>query len=376
MSIAALAFPIELDERDQELGLVPRRGPSGGSHSGGGSSEGGGEGESGGSSGSSGSSSKSEGEGEGEGGEEGSSGSSATGKSTPEEAPPPYDPPPSYHSSSSQFHTSTGEAVAAYGGGSTTIKQLPAGVPFTGRSYDGGIRPQVYGSRTFGSGYPYGGGGYWLVGRPFPFGFWPVYYYPYYYGDHEYGPENNSSRPGGAESMALVQSTNASISSNASLSSNTSSNSTAPSNSTSIPLNTYAIMGDSDSVRAVLDALVLNCSVINSTIMPYNANASGSVQPEQAVQYYRASSFALFLEGYNNTAASAASAPPSNTTASNMTSDTPLPTNLSLDFLDCLNQTIGNAVPMTNDGSALGLPAPVWSLVGLFWLVLIMARRV
>ncbi|EJU01543.1 hypothetical protein DACRYDRAFT_22641 [Dacryopinax primogenitus] len=172
--------------------------------------------------------------------------------------------------------------------------------------------------------------------------------------------------------MTLIQSSNTSVSSNASLPSNTTSNSTIASNTTSAPLNTYAIMGDSDSVRAVLDALVLNCSVINSTITPYSSSASNSAQPEQAVQYYRASSFALFLEGYNNTAASAANAPPSNTTASNVTSDTPLPNNINLDFLDCLNQTIGNAVPMTNNAAGL---APVWRLIIFFLLVWFLARR-
>ncbi|KZT50601.1 hypothetical protein CALCODRAFT_444370 [Calocera cornea HHB12733] len=293
----------------------------------------------------------------------GSSSSSSTGSkgTTPDESPPPYDPPPAYHSSSSTFRSSTGAEVAAYGGGSTTIKSVPAGVPFAGRQYDGAIRPQVYGSRTLGSGYPYGGGGFWLVGRPFPFGFWPIYYHPYYYGDDEYGPENNSSRPGGAESVALVQSNN----------------------TAEPPGNIYHILGDSDSVRAVLDALVLTCSAVNNSITPYNANATGAPQPQQAVQYYRASSFVLFLDSYNNTAALPANAPPSNTTASNVTADTPLPSGLDMTFLDCINSTIGDAVPMTNDQSsaaiagvlAAGVGAPMWGALSFFWLMWVMCRH-
>lgn len=199
------------------------------------------------------------------------------------------------------------------------------------------------------------------MGRPFPFGFWPIYYHPYYYGDDEYGPENNSSRPGGAESTAVIQS-----------------NSTTLSNST----NTYQILGDSDSVRAVLDALVFNCSVVNSTISSYNANATGSPQPEQAIQYYRASSFVLFLDGYNNTAALASNQPASNTTASNVT-DTPLPSGIDETFLTCLNVTIGNAVPMTNDQSSgalagvlgAGVGAPIWSVLSLFWLTWMLGKH-
>ncbi|KZO99197.1 hypothetical protein CALVIDRAFT_405001 [Calocera viscosa TUFC12733] len=355
---------VDLEERAWPL-LAPRRGPSGGGgHSSGGGDSGGGGGESSGgsSSGSSGSSSKGTGGDDGDGsGSSSSSGSTSKG-TTPDEAPPPYDPPPAYRSSASTFHSSTGDEVAAFGGGSTTIKSIPAGVPFSGREYDGGIRPQVYGSRTLGSGYPYGGGGFWLVGRPFPFGFWPIYYHPFYYGDDEYGPENNSSRPGGPESITLIQSNNTAEPAN----------------------NTYHILGDSDSVRAVLDALVFNCSAVNSTISPYSANATGAPQPQQAIQYYRASSFVLFLDSYNNTAALPANAPPSNTTASNVTADTPLPSGLDMTFLNCINETIGNAVPMTNDQSSgaiagvigAGVGTPVWSVISLFWLVWVMCRHV
>jgi len=306
---------------DSSWELVPRKGPSGGgSHSSG-------------------------------AGKSSSSGSSSKSSSSKGSAPP------SYKSSTSTFRTSIGSNVAAYGSGSSTIKSIPAGIPFAGRQYDGGIRAQVYGSRRLGSGYPYGGGGFWIIGRPFPYGFWPIYYHPDYYGDNEYGPENNSSRPGGVESTAVVQSNSSSIS-----------------NST----NTYQILGDADSVRAVLDALVFNCSVVNSTISSYDANAEGAPQPEQAVQYYRASSFVLFLDGYNNTAELASNQPASNTTASNVTADTPLPSGIDETFLTCLNDTIGNAVPMSNGLSLVlgaGAGAPIWSLLSLFWLLWVVGKH-
>ncbi|KZT54061.1 hypothetical protein CALCODRAFT_457199 [Calocera cornea HHB12733] len=283
------------------------------------------------------------GKGGGGGKSSGKSGSSSKGNSAP----------PSYRSSASSFRTSTGAQVSAYGFGSSSIKSLPAGGPFAGRLYDGGLRPQVYGSRTLGSGYPYGGGGYWIMGRPFPFGFWPIYYEPLYYGNDEYGPENNSSRPGGVESFALIQSNN----------------------TVEPDGNVYHILGDADSVRAVIDALVLNCSAVNSSIGSYSAKTDGMPQPQQAVQYYRASSFALFLDQYNNTAALPANAPTSNSTAGKVITDTLLPDGLDMTFLTCINTTIGNAVPMTSDAVASvgdAVDHPFKGAFFLFFLILLL----
>jgi hypothetical protein len=76
------------------------------------------------------------------------------------------------------------------------------------------------------------------------------------------------------------------------------------------------------------------------------------------VQYYRASSVALTLDGYNNTGALAPEGTP----------DTPLPTNIDTSLLDCLNQTIGLAVPLI-DGAVFQLAAPNMGLVCLAWLL-------
>jgi hypothetical protein len=99
----------------------------------------------------------------------------------------------------------------------------------------------------------------------------------------------------------------------------------------------------------VLDALVANCSVQNtaSAIATFDRNAPiATVAPEQVVQWYRASSFALSLDTYNNTAALPSNAPVSNTSTLPTMSDTALPAGLNLTFLACLNATTALAVPL------------------------------
>ncbi|KAJ7508073.1 hypothetical protein B0H11DRAFT_2308278, partial [Mycena galericulata] len=82
--------------------------------------------------------------------------------------------------------------------------------------------------------------------------------------------------------------------------------------------------------------IVANCSSslvassINAALpTPFNVSAA---EPEQVLQYYRASSVALTPDGYNNTTVFA----PENSTA-----NTPLPAGTDANLLDCLNQTIG-----------------------------------
>jgi hypothetical protein len=114
---------------------------------------------------------------------------------------------------------------------------------------------------------------------------------------------------------------------------------------------TYHLVGDAASVRAVLTALISNCSAQDTTgqIAVFARDASvPSVYPEQAVQYYRASSFALTLDGYNNTASLASNQPADNNTAPPAMADTPLPTSLNTTFLQCLNTTTAFALPVVN----------------------------
>jgi hypothetical protein len=132
--------------------------------------------------------------------------------------------------------------------------------------------------------------------------------------------------------------------------------STVPVKSSSSSTNeTYHLVGDAASVRAVLTALISNCSAQDTTgqIAVFARDASvPSVYPEQAVQYYRASSFALTLDGYNNTASLASNQPAYNNTAPPAMADTPLPMSLNTTFLQCLNTTTAFALPVVEDTPA------------------------
>ncbi|QRV84191.1 catalytic domain thiamine pyrophosphokinase [Ceratobasidium sp. AG-Ba] len=253
---------------------------------------------------------------------------------------------------------SRGASSYSRGGGSPTT--IGAGTTFAGRSIGGGSRDQVYGTSRYGSGYTYGSSGNTVAGRGFPFGYWPVFV-PIgagagYYGYREYGPANNSSRPGGPMQYAVVRS------------------SEWPQENTTAPINnataSFYIVGDADSVSAVMDALVSDCSVVNATGQNVDDN-NPAVHVEQAVQYYRASSFMLALSSYNNTANLASNAPTDNNTAPPPASaDTPLPAGTNTTFLNCLNTTIGDAVPIMD--AAPGTLRAVGGLnaVGMLWLVI------
>ncbi|KAF8137691.1 hypothetical protein EV363DRAFT_675516 [Boletus edulis] len=111
--------------------------------------------------------------------------------------------------------TSKGKSSASaygWGGGSTVV--ITQGQPFAGRRAGGGTRNQIYGTRTYGSGYP-GVIGRGVAGRGFPFWYWPVvwgYGAPVgsYLRPSEYGDWYNTSRVGGpmAEATFTSNSTN------------------------------------------------------------------------------------------------------------------------------------------------------------------------
>lgn len=72
---------------------------------------------------------------------------------------------------------------------------------------------------------------------------------------------------------------------------------------------------------------------------PYNSSDPTTPQPESAIGYYRASSVVLTLVGYNNSAALS-----SDPNAMN----TPIPGGIDTTLGNCLNQTIGAAVPLVD----------------------------
>ncbi|KAG9121242.1 hypothetical protein FRC07_002885 [Ceratobasidium sp. 392] len=254
-----------------------------------------------------------------------------------------------------------GRLAASFGRGGGSIATIESGTTFAGRSIGGASRGQIYGNRRYGSGYTYDGTSTSVKGRGFPFGYWPnfipdVVHELGYLGYKEYGPASNNSRPGGGMQYAVVrwskwppEDPKASIN-----------NATA----------SYYVVGDADSVEVVMDALVERCSVVNKTAKAID-NDDPAVHDEQAVQYYRASSFMLALSSYNNTAnlVSSGNKPPPDT-------DTPLPAGTDKVFLTCVNATIADSIPILGDGSAVdAAPARFqalegFNIVGLLWLLI------
>ncbi|KAJ7668167.1 hypothetical protein B0H17DRAFT_950011 [Mycena rosella] len=225
------------------------------------------------------------------------------------------------------------------GGGKT--KAIPSGQLFAGRK-EGARMPLRTSGGAYGSGYP----GIYTRGvddRDFPFYFWPVAWGPglgygpsagYMHTD-EYGQPDNITRPGGAMSSATFES-----------------------NSTG---STFHLVADNATATQLMGYIAANCSTFmapsNNTLpMPFPV---GAVGPEQVVQYFRASSVALSLDGYNNSAVFQ----PENSTA-----DTALPSDLDVALLDCLNTTIGLGVPLIDGASGLSFPSP--SMVALVLLLL------
>ncbi|KAI6117450.1 hypothetical protein EV401DRAFT_2057844 [Pisolithus croceorrhizus] len=203
---------------------------------------------------------------------------------------------------SSSSSISLGKSSAtAYGDGGGDSIVIPDGEPFVGRSAGGGTRDQIFGSKTYGSGYP-GITGCGVSGRGFPFWFWPVVWsdaaaeiQPLQYGD-----AYNTSRFGGP----LMEAT---------FISNSSSSST-----------TFHVLSDNSTVTSLIQSVDANCSHYLSS-----SSSSSPIPFNQAIQYYRASSVVL-------------------TSNTNVT-DSPLPSNMDTNLSVCLNQTIALAVPLVDE---------------------------
>ncbi|EIW78171.1 hypothetical protein CONPUDRAFT_107924 [Coniophora puteana RWD-64-598 SS2] len=310
--------------------LTRRKGGGGGGSRGGGSSggsKGGGSSSSGGSKGggsSSGSGSKG-------GGSTGSSGGGSAGKgggvtgssggSGSRPAPPPV---------TIKSGPASGRSMSVYGNGGGKAVSIPSGQMFSGRSAGGGTRAQVVGTRSYGSGYP-GVSGRGVTSRGFPFWFWPVVWGGSlgaggdYLIDHEaliedkYGDSFNSSRMGGPMMEATFQSNDT--------------------------ITTLHFLADNSTVTSVIPLIFSNCSsYLNSNgssqmPVPFNSSDPFSPQPYQVVQYYRSSSAVLTLDGYNNSAtlSSDENAP-----------DTPIPSWVNATLMDCVNQTLVQAMPLVD----------------------------
>lgn len=130
---------------------------------------------------------------------------------------------------------------------------------------------------------------------------------------------------------------------------------------------TFHVLSDNSTVTSLIGSITSNCTLgansanTNTTPTAYDSNSNDTSQPrpEQVVQYYRGSSVALTLDGYNDT-----SALNENQTAP----DVPIPSWVDATTLDCLNQTIGQAVPLIDSGAlSRGVPA-IGSMV-MLWVV-------
>ncbi|ESK94331.1 hypothetical protein Moror_8196 [Moniliophthora roreri MCA 2997] len=246
-------------------------------------------------------------------------------------------------------------SMSSYGGGGGSAGFVPAGQLFAGRAMGGGSREQAFGTRMYGSGYP-GVTGRGVAGRGFPFFFWPVVWgsaagvglgTAAYLHNDEYGLPSNTSRPGGPQMTAAFQS-----------------------NATSTILR---VVADNDTTIELITVLNQNCSqyfTSNSAknmqdAKPFNVSAFDAPKPEQVIQYYRASTVALTMDGYNNSQAVWS-------TSETGVVDAPLPSGIDLRMLDCVNQTIGVGVPLINGASSsFVMGNGGFSLVGMIWMVLL-----
>lgn len=147
----------------------------------------------------------------------------------------------------------------------------------------------------------------------------------------QYGFPDNSSRPGGYLAIAQFKSNNSS--------------------------SLFVVLSDQSTVTSLIGSVKANCSShlnqsdTSSSPTPYT-NGSSVPVAEQAVQYYRASSVVLALDGYNDTAALDGTIQNANTS----TLAVPLPNGTDTTLLTCLNETIGLAVPLVDAGARSSAP--------------------
>ncbi|PPQ74898.1 hypothetical protein CVT24_003051 [Panaeolus cyanescens] len=232
--------------------------------------------------------------------------------------------------------------------------------PFEGRECGGGSRGVVYGNTVYGSGYP-GETERGVEGRGFPFFFYPLTFPAatgpaYLYREAEYGTADDPSRPGGplfqfsVYPQVTYQST---------------------------PPYKFHIVADNTTAQFLNVAISYSCTQYNAspggititTPVPYMKNSSNSSDylpsPEDVVQFYRASSVALFLEGYNNTELVF-----NPTSTSLALAPQVLAPNISRNFVDCVNHTIGMSVPLVG-GALVARGAPNGVYAGAMLAVLI-----
>jgi hypothetical protein len=236
-------------------------------------------------------------------------------------------------------------SVSAWGGGGGPQRTIPgdSAFPFAGRQYGGGDRSTIYGTRSYGSGYPYGvnSSSNDISGRPFPYGTWPISFGNYRGGQEFLDASIDLLRPGGPMAVVKVSSTDTQKWPGIS--------------STEV----YDMLGDTESLLFMMADLVDWCHATPQWPAAFDPTASSAVRPENIIQYYRSSSFAMAYSAYNNTFATA-----NQSTSQSLTDSTPLPSIVaSSSFWSCINDTIGVALPILDAPPSPDLPGWVYALI-------------
>jgi len=124
--------------------------------------------------------------------------------------------------------------------------------------------------------------------------------------------------------------------------------------------NTFRILADQESLQSLDQDISADCGsyIASKAGITAYTNDSTVPRPEQVVQYYRASSVSLSLDNYNNSAVY----------SNSPVDDSPIPPTTNLEFLNCLNTTIGAAVPLVDAGMKWSAPSSV-GLAGLAYVV-------
>jgi hypothetical protein len=247
--------------------------------------------------------------------------------------------------------------ISSWSGGGGPILNISddSSHPFAGRSFGGATRDRLRGTRAFGSGYPYGNiSSTTISGRPFPFGVWPLWWGQNFMGSDEYGPQLDTVRPGGLLVVQPVTSTD-------------------PTWNNITSEETYHIVADRDTNLAIMTSIVTWCHATPLWATIFDPETS-PIKPENVIQYYRASSFALAFKGYNNTFARQVN------TEAPITDSTPLPDFVEYSpFRNCVDGVIMDALPIVDSqpaddgglGTTLGIVFGIFGIPILcfFWCI-------
>jgi hypothetical protein len=129
---------------------------------------------------------------------------------------------------------------------------------------------------------------------------------------------------------------------------------------------TFNVISDNSTVLALVNSINASCLVAYNSSYTTVAVDPSQLFPEQAVQYYRASSIVLTLPSYNNSGA---------LSNDDSTPDTPIPDSVDTTLLYCVNQTIGASASLIGNSSG-GAASSSVSLMGLVWVVWFFASMI